>query len=142
MNGHIVSEKQGYAQCCGGHRLSMRNDNRCHILDCGKAHILAVINMYFKKRPTQLVTYSSGSHETHIDCWMVQGRNLLVTKAAVHPVHSVSEFIHSFSFTPSSELYEWTNVGNSEWEYRGDFRYSLWLGLLTPSTHMALLKEA
>ncbi len=32
-------------------------------------------------------------------------------KAAVFPVHSVSEFTHSFSFTPSSELYEWTNVG-------------------------------
>ncbi len=43
-------------------------------------------------------------------------------KAAVLLVHSVSEFTHSFSFTPSSELYEWTNVGNSEWGYRGWFR--------------------
>ncbi len=45
-------------------------------------------------------------------------------KRAVLPVHSVSEFTHSFSFTPSSELYEWTNVGNSEWGYRGNFGYS------------------
>ncbi len=35
-------------------------------------------------------------------------------KAAVLPVHVVSEFTHSFSVTPSSELCEWTNVGNSE----------------------------
>ncbi len=34
----------------------------------------------------------------------------------------VSEFTHSFSFTPSSELYECTNVGNSEWG--GDIGYS------------------
>ncbi len=37
-------------------------------------------------------------------------------------MHSVSEFTHSFSFTPSSELYEWTNVGKSEWGYRGRFQ--------------------
>ncbi len=37
-------------------------------------------------------------------------------------MHLVSEFTHSFSFTPSSELYEWTNVGNSEWGYRGRFQ--------------------
>ncbi len=43
-------------------------------------------------------------------------------KATVIPVHLVSEFTHLFSFTPSSELYEWTNVGNSEWGYRGWFR--------------------
>ncbi len=36
-----------------------------------------------------------------------------------------SEFTHSFSFTPSSELNEWTNVGNSEWGYRDGFGYSL-----------------
>ncbi len=30
----------------------------------------------------------------------------------VLPVYLVSKFTHSFSFTPSSELYEWTNVGN------------------------------
>ncbi len=35
-------------------------------------------------------------------------------KAAVLPVHSLSEFTRSFSFTSSIELYEWTNVGNSE----------------------------
>ncbi len=38
-------------------------------------------------------------------------------KVTVLPVHLVSEFTHSFSFTPSSELNEWTNVGNSEWGY-------------------------
>ncbi len=43
-------------------------------------------------------------------------------KAAVLPVQSVSEFTHSFSFTPSSELYEWTNVGNSKLGYRGQFQ--------------------
>ncbi len=43
--------------------------------------------------------------------------------------YSLSEFTHSFSFTPLSELYEWTNVGNSEWGYRGDFRYSPELGV-------------
>ncbi len=35
-------------------------------------------------------------------------------KAAAFPVHSVSEFTHSFAFTPSSELYWWPNVGNGE----------------------------
>ncbi len=35
----------------------------------------------------------------------------------------VSEFTYSFSFTPSSELYEWTNVGNEGID--GDFGYSL-----------------
>ncbi len=34
----------------------------------------------------------------------------------------MSEFTHSFSLTPSSELNEWTNVGNEG--YRGDLGYS------------------
>ncbi len=36
-------------------------------------------------------------------------------------VHSVSEFTHSFLFTPQSELYEWTSLGSSERGYRGRF---------------------
>ncbi len=49
--------------------------------------------------------------------------NSKLCKSAGLPVHLVSEFTHSFSFTPSSDLYEWTNEGNKE---RGvDFGYSL-----------------
>ncbi len=47
---------------------------------------------------------------------MIAKQQANYAKAAVLPVHVVSEF------TPSSELYEWTNVGNSEWGYRGRFR--------------------
>jgi len=35
---------------------------------------------------------------------------------------SGAEFTPSFPFTPSSELYEWTNAGNSEWGYRRRFQ--------------------
>ncbi len=41
-------------------------------------------------------------------------------------LNSESEFTYSFSFTPSSELYEWTSVGNSEWGYRGRFGIQPW----------------
>ncbi len=53
---------------------------------------------------------------------MIINQQANYAKAAVLPMHLVSEFTNSFSFTPSSELYEWTNVGDSEWEYRGRFR--------------------
>ncbi len=36
-------------------------------------------------------------------------------------LNSVSKFTHLFSLTPSSELCEWTSVGNSECGYRGWF---------------------
>ncbi len=47
--------------------------------------------------------------------WLLNSKQTMRKKVTVLPVHSVSEFTHSFSFTPSSGLYEWTNVGNSEW---------------------------
>ncbi len=37
----------------------------------------------------------------------------------------VSEIAHSFPFTPLTGLYYWTNVGNSEWVYMGNFKYSI-----------------
>ncbi len=45
---------------------------------------------------------------------MITKQQANYAKAAVLPVQEVSEFPHSFSVTPSSELYEWTNVGKSE----------------------------
>lgn len=45
--------------------------------------------MYFKKRPTQLVTYSIGSHEIHIDYWMVHRWDLLVISIKVTQYDSI-----------------------------------------------------
>jgi len=42
-------------------------------------------------------------------------------KTAALLAHSVSEFTHSFSFTPSSGLYYWSNIGN-----RVDFEQRAW----------------
>jgi len=34
----------------------------------------------------------------------------------------LSEFSHSFAVTSSRDLYKWTNIGNSDWGFRGQFR--------------------
>lgn len=60
LNGHVGTGRDGYEQQHGGKGYGTRNEEGCHILDFVEAHNLAVVNTFFKKRPTHLITYSSG----------------------------------------------------------------------------------
>ncbi len=74
--------------------------------------LLVFLNNFRDRVQDESFNLTSGSARFK---WLLNSKQ----KASVLPVHSVSEFTHSFSFTPSSELYEWTNAGNSKWGYGG-----------------------
>jgi hypothetical protein len=82
LNGHVGSARDGYNQYHG-------DGNR--ILDCAEAHELVVANTFFKKRPTHLITYTSGNRTTQIDYLLVRRRDLkLVTNIKVIPSEPIA----------------------------------------------------
>ena len=91
LNGHVGSTRDGYEQLHGGYGYGTRNDDGCRILDCAEAHDLAVANTFFKKRPSHLITYSSGGRATQIDYWLLRRRDLkLATNTKVIPSDNIA----------------------------------------------------
>uniref|UniRef100_A0A914X4N9 Reverse transcriptase domain-containing protein n=1 Tax=Plectus sambesii TaxID=2011161 RepID=A0A914X4N9_9BILA len=91
LNGHVGLVRDGYNQYHGGNGFGTRNDNGNRILDSAEAHELVVANTFFKKRPTHLITYTSGGHMTQIDYLLVRRRDLkLVTNVKVIPSESIA----------------------------------------------------
>ncbi len=52
--------------------------------------------------------------------WLLNSKQKLCKCGS--PAYSMSECFHSFT-----QLDKWTNVGNSEWGYTGDFEHSICL---------------
>lgn len=91
LNGHVGKARDGYPQCHGGNGFGIRNDEGRRILDCAEAHDLVVANTYFKKRPSHLVTYTSGNRATQIDFWLFKRRDLkLITNVKVIPSDDIA----------------------------------------------------
>src|SRR5699024_11095563 len=59
LNGHVGSNRDGY-HCHGGNGFGERNADGVRILDFAEATGMQICNTFFRKRPTHLVTYSSG----------------------------------------------------------------------------------
>ena len=76
LNGHVGESRNGFDRIHGGYGYGTRNEGGDQVLEFAEACDLAVTNTFFKKRPSHLITYSSGGHCTQIDYWMVRRRDL------------------------------------------------------------------
>ncbi|XP_022007321.1 craniofacial development protein 2-like [Helianthus annuus] len=67
FNGHIGKDSDGFELVHGGFGFGDRNDPGRDLLDFATAHGLGIINSFFKKRESHLITFSSGGRNTQID---------------------------------------------------------------------------
>ncbi|KAJ0851967.1 putative SWR1-complex protein 5/Craniofacial development protein [Helianthus annuus] len=67
FNGHIGKDSDGFELVHGGFGFGDRNDPGRDLLDFAAAHDLGIINSFFRKRESHLITFSSGGRNTQID---------------------------------------------------------------------------
>ncbi|XP_076954466.1 uncharacterized protein LOC143628907 [Bidens hawaiensis] len=67
FNGHIGEESDGFQSVHGGFGFGVRNDPGRDLLEFLVAHDLSILNSFFRKRDSHLITFSSGGHHTQID---------------------------------------------------------------------------
>nr|XP_043633312.1 craniofacial development protein 2-like [Erigeron canadensis] len=72
LHGHIGVESDGYASVHGGLGFGVRNDEGRTILDFATAHDLVIVNSFFRKRDSQMITFQSGLNKTQIDYFLVR----------------------------------------------------------------------
>ncbi|KAL6729362.1 hypothetical protein Aduo_000423 [Ancylostoma duodenale] len=90
LNGYVGVTKDGY-RCHGGFGYRVCNDDGERILDYSESHNLVIANTKFRKRPSHLVSFYSGSNKTQIDYVLVRYRDQkLVTDAKVVPYETVT----------------------------------------------------
>ena len=76
FNGHVGTACAAYKRNHGGRATGSLNDDGIRILELAAQRDLAVVNTFFRKRLSHLLTYASGGRSTQIDFWLVQ-RELL-----------------------------------------------------------------
>jgi hypothetical protein len=67
FNGHIGKENDGFPTVHGGFGYGTRNASGGDLLDFAVAHDLGILNSFFRKRDSHLITFSSGGRDTQID---------------------------------------------------------------------------
>ncbi|XP_076940095.1 uncharacterized protein LOC143609136 [Bidens hawaiensis] len=67
FNGHIGKDNDGFQGVHGGFGFGNRNETGTDLLDFALAHDLGIINSFFKKRDSHLITFRSGGRNTQID---------------------------------------------------------------------------
>ncbi|XP_076921463.1 uncharacterized protein LOC143582871 [Bidens hawaiensis] len=67
FNGHIGKDNDGLQGVHGGFGFGNRNETGTDLLDFALAHDLGIINSFFKKRDSHLITFRSGGRNTQID---------------------------------------------------------------------------
>ncbi|CAH9078319.1 unnamed protein product, partial [Cuscuta europaea] len=72
LNGHVGPSRDGFESVHGGHGFGTRNEAGKNILDFASTYELTVMNTWFKKRDSHLVTYRSGANSTQIDYFLVR----------------------------------------------------------------------
>ncbi|KAI3810563.1 hypothetical protein L1987_20182 [Smallanthus sonchifolius] len=72
FNGHVGKESDGFPMVHGGFGYGVRNDNGRELLDFALAHDLGIINTFFIKRESHLITFSSGGRNTQIDYFLMR----------------------------------------------------------------------
>jgi exonuclease III len=71
LNGHVGQTNRKYPRQHGGKGYGTANPDGETILEHAEQLDLALCNTFFAKRPSHLVTYSSGGHSSQIDFWAV-----------------------------------------------------------------------
>jgi hypothetical protein len=67
LNGHIGSTRVDFGGIHGGFRYGSRNQEGEGISNFALAYDLIVVNTFFRKRVSHLVTFSSGQHYSQIN---------------------------------------------------------------------------
>ncbi|XP_021979762.1 craniofacial development protein 2-like [Helianthus annuus] len=67
FNGHIGKDSDGFQSADGGFGFGDRNEPGRELLEFAVAHDLGIINSFFRKRVSHLITFSSGGRNTQID---------------------------------------------------------------------------
>ena len=74
FNGHVG--KKADMKCHGGHGFGDRNEDGERLLDFAEQRGLVLINTYFPKRDSHLITYNSGGRDSQIDFILADRRDL------------------------------------------------------------------
>lgn len=72
LNGHVGTSRDGFESVHGGFGFGEKNDAGSSILDFALSYDLGIMNTWFKKRESHLVTYRSGGHASQIDFFLVR----------------------------------------------------------------------
>ncbi|KAD4177984.1 hypothetical protein E3N88_26575 [Mikania micrantha] len=72
FNGHIGKKEDGFPMAHGGFGFGSRNESGVTLLEFTVAHDLGIINSFFKKRDSHLITFSSGGWDTQSDYLMMR----------------------------------------------------------------------
>lgn len=72
FNGHVGTDRDGFESVHGGWGFGSRNEAGGDILDFALAYDLAVLNTWFRKQESHLVTYRNGTHASQIDFFLVR----------------------------------------------------------------------
>ncbi|XP_056690259.1 uncharacterized protein [Spinacia oleracea] len=72
LNGHVGSSRDGFESIHGGFGYGERNEAGNAILDFALAYDLGIMNTWFEKRESHLVTYRSGDNTSQIDFFLVR----------------------------------------------------------------------
>ena len=72
MNAHVGEDRTGYEECLGKHGKGTRNAEGEALLDMCIYNQWMIVNTWFEKRKSQLITYRSGKARTQIDFLLVR----------------------------------------------------------------------
>ncbi|XP_067122759.1 craniofacial development protein 2-like [Centruroides vittatus] len=90
LNGHVGATRENYERVHGGSRFGDRNTDGDRILECAEVFDLAIVNTFFKKRTSHLVTYASGSRITRDYCLIRRQDLKFVVNTKVVPPDNVA----------------------------------------------------
>ncbi|KAL6579357.1 hypothetical protein OROMI_009573 [Orobanche minor] len=74
LNGHVGVSRDGFESVHGGFGFGDRNEAENDILDFALAYDLGIMNTWFEKRDSHLVTYRNGAIKTKRECYKVLGK--------------------------------------------------------------------
>jgi hypothetical protein len=75
LNGHVGTTRAGFEAAHGGFGYGSRNQEGEEVLDFATALDLMIVNTFFRKRQSHLVTFSSGQHSSQIDFVLTRRRD-------------------------------------------------------------------
>lgn len=76
FNGHVGEHSDGFNQCHGGKGYGVRSEDGVRLLEFADAAGMVITNTMLIKRPSHLITYSSGGCSTQVDYFLTQHKHL------------------------------------------------------------------
>ena len=76
LNGHVGISREAVERIHGGWGVGEKNEEGERVTDFAMAFDLSIVNTFFEKRPTHLVTYKSGGRQSQIDFLMCRRQQL------------------------------------------------------------------